>query len=96
MGDRSVREPTEYVIWACVTLLGLLLGLASAFVLWAALQRSADGGLAHVAVGALGVGVVLIGLSVERPLTRAFMVSTAAMLILGYAVGGPAFAHLLP
>jgi len=95
MRDRSVGEPTEYVIWGSVTLLGMLIGVATAFVLWAAFQKTAAPGLAQLAVGALGVGVVLIGLSVERPLARAFLVTLAAVLIVGYTLGGPAFAHLL-
>ena len=40
MGDRSLGEPSEYVIWGAAGLLAMILGLGVAFALWAALHRS--------------------------------------------------------
>jgi hypothetical protein len=39
---------------------------------------------------------VLIGVGAERPTARVFFVLLAAMLVLGYALGGPEFARLFP
>ncbi|MEO6836677.1 MAG: hypothetical protein ABI231_12340 [Candidatus Tumulicola sp.] len=96
MPDRSFPEPNEYVIWGASGLLALVLGLGTAFVLWVALHRSDYAGLATGAVVSLGLGLLLIGLAAERPLTRIFFVLLAAMLAIGYAVGGPGFARLVP
>jgi hypothetical protein len=95
MRDRPYTEPAEYVIWTTSALLALLVGLAAAFFLWAALHRVTESGLASAAVGAFGGGTVLIALSLDRPLLRAFLVLAAAVLVLGYALGGPAFSHLV-
>jgi hypothetical protein len=91
-----LREPSEYVIWGATSLLALLLGLGSAFVLWAALFRSSHADLARGAVGSLGLGVVLIGAAAMRPMMRMFFVLFGAALMLGYIAGGPEFARLVP
>jgi hypothetical protein len=94
--DRSLPEPSEFVIWATSALLALVVGLGAAFFLWMLLRRSGAPVLAEVAVVTLGVGIALIGLSSERALRRIFLVLLAAMLVVGYALGGPEFARLLP
>ena len=95
MPDRSLREPAEYVIWGASALLALLVGIGASFAIWAGLRGVAQTGLAHAAVGMLGVGLILIGFSVERPVARLFIVILAAVLVAGYTLGGPAFAQLL-
>jgi len=92
----SLPEPNEYVIWASSSLLALVLGLGSAFFLWVALHRSDRAELAHGAVVSLGLGLLLIGIAAERPLTRAFFVILAIVLVAGFALGGPEFARLAP
>jgi hypothetical protein len=96
MPDRSLGEPTEYVIWGASGLLALLLGLGAAFVLWAGLHRSAEVALVDAAVAILGAGLLLLGLATERPLVRLFIILFAVMMAAGFAVGGPEFARLLP
>ncbi|MBV8153910.1 MAG: hypothetical protein JO029_02625 [Candidatus Eremiobacteraeota bacterium] len=94
MRDRSFSEPSEYVIWTTSSLLALLVGTAAAFFLWLALHGVTQTGLASASVGALGAGTVLIALSVDKPLLRVFLVVLAAVLVLGYTLGGPEFARL--
>ena len=95
MHDRSYREPADYVIWMTSAMLALLVGTAVAFFLWVGLHRVAESGLALAAVGMLGAGTVLVALSLDRPLLRIFLVVMAAVFVLGYSLGGPAFAHLV-
>jgi uncharacterized membrane protein len=96
MPERSLKEPNEVVIWGATSLLAILVGLGSAFFLWLSLQRSDRPFVAQGAVLSLSLGLVLIGLGVQRPLTRIFLVLLAATLAVAYALGGPAFAHLAP
>jgi hypothetical protein len=95
MHDRSFREPADYVIWMTSAMLALLVGMAVAFFLWVGLHRVTESGLALAAVGTLGAGTVLIALALDRPLVRVFLVVMAAVFVLGYTLGGPAFARLV-
>jgi hypothetical protein len=96
MRERSFGEPADYVIWLTSGLLSLLLGLGASFVLWVALHHSAQVVLARGAVGALGAGLFLIGLAMPKPLTSAFLALFSIMLVVGFTLGGPQFARLLP
>jgi hypothetical protein len=96
MPDRSLGEPNDVIIWGASGLLALLLGLGTAFFLWLALHRTDQALLAQGAVGSLSLGMVLIGLGNERPMTRVFFVLLAATLVLGYVLGAPEFARLAP
>lgn len=93
---RSLNEPNEVVIWTAASLLAVLLGLGSAFFLWLTLHRIDRPSVAQAAVLSLSLGLVLIGLGVRRPLTRLFLVLLAVALAVAYALGAPAFAHLVP
>ena len=95
MHDRSFREPADFVIWTTSAMLALLVGTAVAFFLWIGLHRVTESGLALAAVGTLGAGTVLVALSLDRPLLRVFLVVMAAVFVLGYSLGGPAFARLV-
>jgi hypothetical protein len=96
MPERSVPEPSDYVIWGASSLLALVLGLGSAFFLWVVLHRSEHPELARGAVASLGLGLVLIGVAVDRPMTRAFFILLAVVLAAAFAFGGPEFARLAP
>lgn len=94
--ERSLPEPSELVIWAASALLSLVAGLGAAFFLWSALHHTGRPAIAQTAVVSIGVGMALIGLSTERPLARLFFVLFAAVLVVGYLLGGSEFARLLP
>lgn len=96
MRDHSISGPTDYVIWGASGLLAVILGLGTAFFLWVGLHHAQHAELASGAVVSLSLGLVLIGLAAERPIMRTFVVLLAAMMLLSFAFGGPAFAHLLP
>ena len=93
--DRSAHDATDYVIWTTWTLLALLIGVGASFLAWTELHRLAEYRLALGAVGFLGLGVVLIALSIERPLVRAFLYVVALIFVLCYALGPHEFAQLL-
>jgi hypothetical protein len=95
MGDRSLREPTEYVIWASAALLAVILGAGVAFGAWTALRQSANAPLAGAGVVTIGAGLAIVGLAVERPIYRAFFVIFAIGLVAAYLLGGAEFARLL-
>jgi hypothetical protein len=95
MRDRPFGEPAEVVIWATSGLLALLVGTGTSFLAWLALRNVPQHSLAFAAVGILGAGFVLVGLSIDQPLVRLFLVVMAAVFVLGYAVGGPAFGRLV-
>lgn len=92
--ERSLKEPSELVIWAATSLLAVLTGLGSAFFLWYALHDTRAPRVMQGAVLSLSLGLVLIGLGLQRPLTRVFLVLLAASLALAFALGGPAFSRL--
>jgi len=96
MPDRSLREPNEVVIWTSTSLLAVVVGLGTAFFLWLSLHRTDRPFVAQGAVGSLSLGLVLVGLSSERLLGRAFFVLLAVALAIAYALGGPEFARLAP
>ncbi len=94
MGSRPVREPNEFVIWSASTLLGLVLGIGTAFMLWVQLHRSADRAVLDGAVVALALGLSLVAVAVENRTTRLFMWSSAAGLVGAFFAGAGAFASL--
>ncbi|HEY1655507.1 MAG TPA: hypothetical protein VGF86_10360 [Candidatus Tumulicola sp.] len=96
MREHSLPESSEVVIWGTSALLSLVVGVGAAFFLWMALHRTAQPLFAQGAVVSIGVGMALIALATDRPLLRVFFVLLAAVLVIGYALGGPAFAHLAP
>jgi hypothetical protein len=96
MDERPHAEPTEYVIWSAGGLLALVVGLGAAFTLWTALGPLAQTGLAVLAVGALGAGLLLIGLAVPKPFARMILLVFAAALLTGFAFGGTQFGRLTP
>lgn len=95
MPGRSLREPNEVVIWAATSLLALVVGLGAAYFLWYSLRNAQATIVVQGAVVSLSLGLVLVGLGVQRPLTRVFFVVLAASLALAFALGGPEFARLV-
>jgi small-conductance mechanosensitive channel len=93
--DRAANDATDYVIWTTWTLLALLIGVGAAFVTWTELHPIAEYRLALAAVGFLGLGTVLIALSIERPLIRAFLYVVALMFVFSFALAPHEFAQLL-
>lgn len=98
MSSRSYEEPREAdaVIWAAWGLLASVLGLGAAFSLWAMFHVSGQASIPDVAVGSLGLGLLLLGAAVHTSAARVFLIVFAAVLLLGYAFGGPAFNRLIP
>jgi hypothetical protein len=98
MSSRSYEEPrdADAVIWAACGLLALVLGLGAAFSLWAMFRASLQPSIPDLAVGSLGLGLLLLGAAMHRPTGRVFLIVFAAVLLLGYAFGGAAFNRLIP
>lgn len=94
MGSRPVREPTELVIWSASALLGIVVGIGTAFTLWVQLHRTADHAILDGAVIALAVGLSLIAVAVDNLTTRLFIWAVSAGLILAFFAGSSAFASL--
>ncbi len=96
MPERSLTEPSDLVIWIASALLSLVAGLGAAFFLWSVLHHTGERTIAQTAVVSVGVGIALVGLSTERPVSRLFFVLFAAVMIVGYMLGGAEFARLVP
>ena len=92
--ERSVQEPSELVIWSATALLGVLLGVGVAFMLWGQLHHTGEPTLLDAAVFALGLGFGLVGLALESLTTRIFLVALSAALLLGFFTLGGAFSAL--
>ncbi|MBV8373316.1 MAG: hypothetical protein JOY69_08665 [Candidatus Eremiobacteraeota bacterium] len=92
--ERSLTGTNNVIIWGASGLLALVLGVGIAFSLWLGLHRVDQALVAQAAVGSLSLGLVLIGVGAQRPMTRVFFVLLAATLVLGYALGGAEFARL--
>ncbi len=94
MGSRPVREPTELVILSASALLGLVVGIGTAFTLWVRLHRAADQAVLDGAVVALSVGLSLVAVAVDNRTTRLFIWTASAGLILAFFTGSALFATL--
>lgn len=96
MGDRTLREPANYVLWTSAGLLAIVLGGGVAFASWDALHRLAGGTLLDAGVTCISVGLAVLGLTIERPFFRSFFVVFAMTLLAAFLLGGPAFARIAP
>ncbi len=94
MGSRPVREPTELVIWSASALLGIVVGIGTAFTLWVQLHRTADQAILDGAVVAVAVGLSLIAVAVDNLTTRLFIWAASVGLALAFFAGAGAFASL--
>lgn len=92
---RGAFDPAEAVVWATASLLALLCGLGTGFVLWSALVETG----APVAWRAIAYGTALVLAAVASgrhpvPL-RLFLGIAAAALLASFAFGYALFAPLL-
>jgi multisubunit Na+/H+ antiporter MnhB subunit len=94
MGSRPVREPTELVIWSASALLGIVVGIGTAFTVWVQLHRAADQGLLDGAVVAIALGLALVAVAVDNLTTRLFIWAVSGGLILAFFAGSGLFASL--
>jgi hypothetical protein len=94
MGSRPVREPTELVIWSASSLLGIMIGIGTAFTLWAQLHRTAEQAILDGAVVAVGLGLALIAIAVDNFAGRLFVWAASAGLLLAFFAGSGLFASL--
>jgi len=94
MLGRDATAPADAIIWGSTALLAILTGTGAAFMLWRALHGSPATDLATGGVIALAIGVGLVGLSLSRPVGRAFFVIMAAALAVAFFVAAPAFSAL--
>lgn len=84
MGSRPVREPAELVIWSAASLLGVMIGLGTAFMLWSAFRHSTDQAIVAGAVVALAVGLSLIAVAIDNLATRLFVWAASATLVIAF------------
>ena len=94
MGSRPVREPAEFVIWGATALLGMMVGIGTAFMFWGQFHQSADQAIVNAALVALAVGLSLIAVAVERLTVRVFIWAACATLIVAFFTGSGLFAAL--
>lgn len=94
MGSRPVRESAEVVIWGATSLLGIMVGVGTAFMLWSQLHNRNVPVMLDAAVIALAVGLGLIGVAVTNAPTRVFLWVLAGAFVLAFFAGGGAFAAL--
>ena len=95
MGSRPVREPTELVIWSASALLGIMVGIGAAFMLWSQLHRSADQAILDAAVVAVAAGFSLVSVALDNFLARLFVWAASAALVVSFFAGAPLFSSLL-
>ena len=96
MGSRPAQEPAEIIIWTATGLLGALLGAGTAYAVWTALHHTAQRGFLTGAVCALGLGLTVLGWTVNSATARIFAMVFGLALIVAFFLGGPAFATLNP
>jgi len=94
MGSRPVRETNELVIWGASALLGIVVGIGTAFSLWVQLHRTADQAVLAGAVVALAVGLSLIAVALDNLTTRLFIWAASTGLLLAFFTGSGLFASL--
>jgi hypothetical protein len=94
MLGREATAPADAIIWGSTALLAILTGTGAAFILWRALHGSPATTMATGAVVALAVGFGLVGVSLTRPVGRAFLVIMAAALVVAFFAAAPAFTAL--
>jgi hypothetical protein len=90
-----IAEPSEIVIWGASGLLAVILGLGSAFFLWACLHGEEHVEILPLLVAGLGTGVFWLGLASRHTLLRTIVVLFAVTLVLSFIAGGHSFARLV-
>jgi hypothetical protein len=99
MGDMSERqasfEAADIVIWITSCILAALIGVGISFALWMRLHATGTTFGLSVALAALAVGTLLVGLALRRILLRAFVMILGLTVVLAYVFGSPSFARLI-
>ena len=88
------REPSTLVIWSAATLLGILVGIGAAFVLWGQLQHTAEPAILSFAVVVVAVGMSLLAFALRAFTGRLFLWGMAAAMVLAFFVGSGPFSAL--
>jgi hypothetical protein len=91
MKERPAQMPAEIVIGVSTALLGILVGLGTAFALWSQLHRTTVPDVLTASVVALATGLILIGFAVQNFSVRLFLIVAACSLALAFFAGSPAF-----
>lgn len=94
MGSRPVREPAELVIWSATALLGIMVGIGTAFMLWSGFHRSTDQAIVGAAIVALGLGLSLVAVAIDNVTVRLFIWSASLTIIVAFFSGAGFFAAL--
>jgi hypothetical protein len=94
MGSRPVREPAELVIWSASSLLGVMVGIGTAFILWSQFRLVADQPIVDGTVVALAVGLSLIAVAVDNLTARLFMWAACATLAIAFFTAPGLFAAI--
>jgi hypothetical protein len=94
MREHPVQSSTQVIIGASTVLLGMIMGVGTAFGLWSQLHHTAEPAMLTAAVVALATGLALVGIAVQNTATRLFLVVAAGSLALAFFSGGGAFASL--
>lgn len=84
MGSRPVRESAELVIWSATALLGVMVGLGTAFMLWSGFHHSTDPAIVDAAVVALAVGMALVAVAIDKLTIRLFVWAACATLLIAF------------
>jgi hypothetical protein len=94
MKERPAQVPAEIVIGTSTALLGMIVGVGTAFGLWSQLHHTSAPGVLTAAVVALATGLLLIGIAVQHLNSRLFMIVAACSLALAFFGGSGAFSTL--
>jgi len=89
--ERPRHEPSDFVIWASATLLGVVSGIGAAFVLWGQLHKTAEPGMLSLAVVSMAVGLALVAFALRAFTGRLFLLALATSLAVAFFVGSGSF-----
>jgi hypothetical protein len=94
MGSRPVREPAELVIWSATALLGIMVGIGTAFMLWSGFRHAMDDALVDAAVLAIASGLSLVAVAMDNLTARLFVWAACATLLIAFFTGASFFVAL--
>ena len=92
--ERPAQVPAEIVIGTSTALLGIIVGVGTAYGLWSQLHHTSAPGILTAAVVALAAGLIMIGAAVQNINSRLFMIVAACSLALAFFAGPAAFSTL--
>jgi hypothetical protein len=95
MKEFPAAAPAEIVINVSTALLAIVTGVGAAFGLWLQLHHTAAPGVLTASAVALGTGLALVGLALQRPSARLFLVLAGAALVVAFFSAPGAFASLI-